>query len=372
MIIGGGVIGLIIARELAHRDAGKIAVFERGRLGGEASYAAAGMLVPNAENETVDDFYRLCDASRQMFPNLATELLDETGIDIELDRSGTLYAAFSEEDSAHLDSRFARQTEVGIPVERLSSAETMAAEPGLSSSVRESLFFPNDWQVENRKLLLALEASVRASGVEIVETSKVDSILTSGDRVCGVKLTDGLPAYAQTIVLATGAWTSLIKIGAETMPVRVKPVRGQMISFAPPQRMFRKVIYSPRGYLVPRADGRVLIGATVENVGFDDATTAAALTELKQAAFEIAPGLDGYKVVEHWAGLRPFAEGGKPLIGRVPEYDGLFVATAHYRNGILLAPVTAGIIADAITDAARTDGPHTIGPASTLGLKAKA
>lgn len=347
LIIGGGVIGLSIARELGRRKIGRVAIMERGRVGREASYAAAGMLAPNAENEVVDDFYRMCDASRQMFPDLAAQLLEETAIDIELDRSGTLYAAFTQEDSEHLGVRFARQVEAGIPVQWLSPSETREAEPHISELVRESLFFPNDWQVENRKLVQALHASVRNLGIEVIEGAAVESLLVEKGRVNGV-CTPESRFPAGTIVLATGAWTSLIKIADEPVPIEVKPIRGQMIGFHPNEKMFSRVIYSPRGYLVPRADGRILIGATVEDVGFDGGTTLEALNGLQAAGEEIAPGLSQLKIAESWAGLRPFAADGMPIIGSVDNYDGLLVATAHYRNGILLAPITAKLIADRI------------------------
>jgi glycine oxidase len=307
------------------------------------------MLAPNAENEVVDDFYRFCDESRSMFPHLAEELLAETGIDIELDRSGTLYAAFTEEDSDHLSGRYERQTEAGIPVERLSSAETRKTEPCLAENVRESLYFPNDWRVENRKLLAALKAYAGPNGIELIKSASVDSLVIEDSKVSGVAIADRR-LFAGTTVLATGAWTSLIKIGGEAAPFNVRPVRGQMISFAPPERLFTRVIYSHRGYLVPRADGRILAGATVEHVGFDKSITAEAVDQLTRTAVEIAPCLNGVAPAETWAGLRPLAADGLPIIGPMPQYDDLFVATGHFRNGILLAPVTAKLLAEKIVN----------------------
>ncbi|NOT47527.1 MAG: glycine oxidase ThiO [Acidobacteria bacterium] len=361
LIIGGGVIGLSIARELASHRVGRIAVVERGGVGREASFAAAGMLAPSAENETADDFYRLCDASRKMYPLLARELAAETGIDVELDRSGTLYGAFTGDDARHLNSRFERQTAVGIAVERLSASDTIKAEPHISPTVRESLFFANDWQVENRRLLTALEASVRGSNIGILENMPVDSLILDKGRVCGVE-SNASTISAGTTVLATGAWTSLIKIAGDAVPLEVKPIRGQMIGFSPPDRMFRRVIYSPRGYVVPRADGRVLVGATVEDAGFDKSVTGEAVGQLKECAFEIAPLLVRHEILEKWAGLRPFAADGLPVIGPVPGFDGLTVATAHYRNGILLAPITAKIVAENIVDGSGTEYFDIYGP----------
>lgn len=350
LIVGGGVIGLTLARELRRLGVRRIAVVERGRVGQEASFAAAGMLAPNAENEIVDDFYRFCDGSRSMFPEIAGELLAETAIDIELDRSGTVYAAFTEVDSEHLGMRYARQVEAGIPVEQWSAEEARKAEPCLAENVRESLYFPNDWQVENRKLLAALKAYATANGIDLIEETPIHSPVVEGSKVSGV-VTGARTLSAQATVLATGAWTSLIKIAGAAVPFGVKPVRGQMISYAPPDRMFSRVVYSHRGYLVPRADGRILAGATVEDVGFDDRVTPEAVDLLRRTAVEMAPCLDEVPIDDAWAGLRPLASDGLPVIGPMPGYDNLFVTTAHFRNGILLAPISAKILAERIVNA---------------------
>lgn len=370
LIIGGGVIGLSIARELAGRGIDRVAVVERGRVGREASYAAAGMLAPNAENEKVDDLYRLCDASRKMFPGLSAQLIETTGINIELDRSGTLYSAFTEKDLEHIDRRFSSQTEAGIPVQRLTAAEMLSQESNISDSVLGGLFFPNDWQVENRKLVAALRADVVRLGVEVIEDLEVGCLNVRNGRVLGIA-NGGSSIASDVTVLATGAWTSLIKTDGAALPA-VRPIRGQMISFAATERMFTKVIYSPRGYLVPRADGRILIGATVEDVGFERKVTDKAIEELRQAGFEIAPGLRNLKVAESWAGFRPYSDDGLPIIGEVPGYEGLLAATGHYRNGILLAPITAKLIADRIVYSTHSEFLRIFGAdrAATLGLNA--
>lgn len=346
LLIGGGVIGLCIARELALSGVQRVAVVERGQIGREASFAAAGMLAPNAENEKIDDLYRLCDASRQLFPDVAAQLHETTGIDIELDQNGTLYAAFTESDLDHIDLRFERQIKAGIPVQKLSAAEMRSAEPHISTAVLGGLFFANDWQVENRKYLAALKADVLRLGIELIENFEVSALNVTNGKVHGVSSVSE-KIGADITVLATGAWTSLIKTEGSELPA-VRPIRGQMISFAGAERSFTKVIYSPRGYLVPRADGRILIGATVEDVGFECRVTDEAVMELRNAGTEIAPGLGDLEIAESWAGLRPFAEGGRPLLGDVPGYDGLLAATAHYRNGILLAPITGQLIAERI------------------------
>jgi glycine oxidase len=343
LIIGGGVIGLAIARELHKKGVAPITILERGAVGKEASYAAAGMLAPNAETEKLDDFFRLCDESNKLYPDFAAALLDETGVDIELDRQGTLYVALTEDDSAELGRRFAWQRGAGLAVEHLTARETRIAEPFLSPDVRESLFFPNDWQVENRKLLLALQKYAGSNGIEIRENTEVKKLLIENGRATGAA-TAAENFFAGQVILTTGAWTSLIKAENLVLP-EVKPIRGQMIAFQTAKRLFQKVIYSPRGYLVPRFDGRVLAGATVEDVGFDKRVTEAGIEFLRENTLELAPSLVNLEIAEKWAGLRPLGTDGLPVLGSFPHVENFCVATAHYRNGILLAPLTARILA---------------------------
>ena len=316
----------------------------------EASNAAAGMLAPQAETDKIDCFFNFCRESRDLYPNFAAELFEETGVDIELDRSGTLYAAFTEHDSAEIRKRFEWQKKAGLNVEFLSAAETRKAEPFISPDMREALYFPNDWQVENRKLLTALRKSAELNQIKIVENCGVKSLLTEKGKITGAK-TETESFFAEKVILTTGAWTSLIKVGENAaFFIDVKPIRGQMLSFQTAKRLFKKIIYSPRGYLVPRVDGRILVGATVEDVGFDKNVTGDGINFLRENALEIAPGLINLKISENWAGLRPFASDGLPILGNFPEIENLFVATAHYRNGILLAPLTATILAKKITE----------------------
>ena len=349
LIIGGGVIGLSIARELRKNGDGRVTIVDRGPLGSEASWAAAGMLAPNIETEATAEFHRFGVDALNEYPVFASELADETEIDIELDRSGTLLLAFSEEEETALSEAYKRHRQRGVDVERLSALEIRDLEPEISPAARVALLFPNDWQVENRKLIAALIRFAQLNDIEIVEDTEVRNLLTAGGRVTGASTSAGEFRSGFTVV-ATGAWTSFIKIAEMPMPIAIKPIRGQMIAFETPERNIRRVVYSPRGYVVPRADGRVLVGATVEDVGFNKATTTEGIDKLVDAAYEIAPGLREFAVNEAWAGLRPFAADGLPVIGVLPGFDNAIVATAHYRNGILLAPLTARIVAERIVD----------------------
>jgi glycine oxidase len=349
LIIGGGVIGLSIARELQKKGAERITVVDRGNLGAEASWAAAGMLAPNVETDSDADFHRFGIESLELYPKFAAELLDETGIDIELDRTGTLCVAFSEDESDELHETFARQTARNVSVELLAGEEVRRLEPSISEEVRAALFYPNDWQVENRKLVAALREFARRNDIKIVENVEVSELITENQNVVGARTSAG-NFRSDTTVIATGAWTSFIKIGNAKMPVSIRPIRGQMVSFSNRERLLRHVVYGHRGYLVPRTDGRILVGATVEDVGFDKTTNAEGVDSLRLAAIEILPQLANSETGETWAGLRPFADDGLPVLGEIADWRNVMIATAHYRNGILLAPKTAQIVAERIID----------------------
>ena len=344
LVIGGGVVGLSIARELRRRGAGRVTVIDRGRCGEEASWAAAGMLAPNAETHEDGPFFQFCTASNALYPDFAAQLLEETDVDIELDRTGTLFLSFVEGDDRVISEKYEWQRDAGIVVERLTSDDVRRLEPEVSGSVRGGLLYHGDWQVENRKLVQALRRSCELRGVSIREGFEATEFLSEGHRIIGIRTLVG-EISADTVVVANGSWACGLLGGSA-----IKPIRGQMISLGRGSgRVVEHVIYSSRGYVVPRADGRVLVGATVEDVGYRKEVMPEAIEELRDAALEIAPALGNFDIKEAWSGLRPFAADGLPVIGWVPGCEGLFMATGHFRNGILLAPITGAIAADAIT-----------------------
>lgn len=349
LIVGGGVIGLSIARELHRRGIRKITIVEKGRCGLEASWAAAGMLAPNSETEVVDDFYRLCNESNSMYPGFANCLMGETGIDIELDQNGTLFLGFTEEDEIKLAARIQDQRKAGIDAIELERQEVFEFEPFLSPNVRGGIFYPSDGHVENRKLLAALCVFAESNGIDIVENIAVDSIIIEKGRVVAVSSSEE-PFAADVVVLATGAWTSFIKLGPDLCRLPLKPIRGQMQCYPSGEINVHHVVYSPRGYVVPRRDGRILTGATIGDVGFNKLVDPLESVMLKRAATEIIPALSPLTPSGEWAGLRPFAPDGLPVIGKIEGLDGLFVASGHYRNGILLAPITAKLMVKMILD----------------------
>jgi glycine oxidase len=349
-IIGGGVIGLAIARALALRGVRDVLLIERGSLGAEASSAAAGMLAPQAEANRAHEFFYLTCESRDMYPAFAASLLEETGVDIELETAGTLYLAFTQHDAEELEKRFEWQHQAGLPVESLSSAAASKLEPAICEDVRACLRFPLDTQVENRRLISALVSANERLGVRMETGTAVVSLKIERGRVVGIETSRGFVA-ANATVIAGGAWSSLLGAADIALPnLRIKPVRGQMLAFEAKPPIVRHVVYSPRGYIVPRRDGRLLAGSTTEHAGFEKHVTAAGVQSILAAALEISPRIASLPMTDSWAGLRPRAADTLPVLGPCAEIEGVFYATGHYRNGILLAPITGELIAGAIVD----------------------
>jgi glycine oxidase len=346
VIIGAGVIGLTIARALAQRGVRDLMLIERGRPGAEASWAAGGILAPQVEVDRRDEFFQLACASRDLYPDFAAALKEETGVDVELDVTGTLCLGFTPRDEAELRHRYQWQRGEGLAVEWLTGDDARRAEPGISENVSCALRFPNDFQVENRRLINALVRANEELGAQLVTGSTVNALRIEDQKVRGVETSAGFVA-ASIVIVAAGAWASLIKSPeARLPPVGIEPVRGQMICFATQPKLASHVLYSSRGYLVPRRDGRLLAGSTAEHVGFEKRTTFAGIGAIKSMALEIAPGTAALSMIDSWAGFRPRATDGLPVLGACSGIEGLFYATGHYRNGILLAPITGKVIVD--------------------------
>jgi len=349
IIVGAGVIGLSIARALAERGMRDVALIERAKPGAEASWAAGGILAPQIEADSADDFFRLACASRDMYPSFAADLKEETGIDVQFDQAGTLYLGFTEDDECELRRRYDWQTNEAFSVEWLSGDAARKLEPNISQNTRCALRFPNDWQVENRWLVKALVSANEKLGVRLISACELTSLRIEGAKVSGVETSSGFISTTM-VVLACGAWTSLIQSSGPALPaINVEPVRGQMLCFATRPAVARHVLYSSRGYLIPRRDGRVLAGSTTETTGFDKHVTAEGIDAIKSMAAEIAPVFQRLRLIDSWAGLRPRAQDSLPVIGCYEEIKGLLYAAGHYRNGILLAPLTGELIADIVT-----------------------
>jgi glycine oxidase len=323
-----------------------VLLIERGDVGKEASFAAAGIIAPQVEADGPDDFFQLASASRDLYPTFVAALLEETGVDVEFEPRGTLYLAFTEADEEDLHKRFNWQKHAGLSVEQVTRNEAVALEPTISRDVRAAMRFPLDTQVENRKLVEALASSCKRFGVEFLTGTTVESLRCVSGKIEGVESSSGFVASA-TVIVAGGAWTSLIA-GLPAIPI--VPVRGQMLCFRSEPKALNHIIYSPRGYVVPRRDGRLLAGSTLEEAGYNKVVTHAGLKAIRSLVGEISPQAHHFPLIDSWAGLRPRAADNLPVIGPCGEIEGLTYATGHYRNGILLAPITGQLVATTIVE----------------------
>jgi glycine oxidase len=345
-IIGAGVIGLAIGWRLAQRGA-SVQIFDRGAAGAGASHAAAGMLAACAEAEPGEEaLVVLGRESQARWPAFAAELLELSGVDVELRPEGTLLIALTADDQARLTHQLVFQQRLGLPLQWISAAETRRREPHLAGKLAGAVFSPEDTQVDNRKLVTALRLAAEAAGASITEHRAVSAISSRGGRVDGVVLGDGTKVRADVVVLAAGAWARSIEgIGRELRPP-VRPIKGQMLALRmnPTAPLLSHVVWAPSAYLVPRRDGRLLVGATVEEKGYDAALTAGGVLTLLEAAWRTVPAIEELPIDEMWVGHRPGSRDDAPILGAGP-LDGLIYATGHHRNGILLAPITADTIA---------------------------
>lgn len=345
VIVGGGVIGCAIAYHLAKNGA-RVVVVERDTVGAHASSAAAGMLGAQVETTHPGPFVSLCLESRARFPRLAEALYALTGIDIELNRAGLLRLAQNDEEQQALLARAEWQRALGEPAEWLDGFALREREPAVSDAVVGALAIPGDHQVNAAKLTRAFaEAAVRL-GARIIEHCAVERFLRDGTRVVGVE-TEGETYRAEWTVLAAGAWSGVLgrRLG---LRLPVGPVKGESLSVVLQAVPFRKTLFAHGCYLVPKQGGRVVIGATEARAGFDRRVTLAAVTQLAAAAKTLVPALAEATFERAWASVRPHSADGLPFLGTVAGHPGLVVATGHFRNGILLAPITGELIAQLI------------------------
>ena len=373
-ILGGGIVGLSVAWR-ARALGLSVAVFERGTFGSGATHVAAGMLAPVAEAEFGEDGRRLLDMamrSASMWPDFAAELEAASGVEVGLRRGGTLMVARDEDEARELERQLAFREELGLRAVRMRPSEARALEQGLAPTVRLALHAPDDHSVDPRLVVAALRAACERAGVRLCEHAPVRGLELnrSETRVLGVKLgerdeawsastvvggevdVDGLggrgsyeSVYAGDVVVALGAWSGLLQGLPEGAGAEVRPVKGQIMRLRDPAGpgLLEGVVRFQGGYLVPRGDGRYVLGATMEERGFEPEATAGGIYELLRDAHDLVPGVSELRIEEIGVGFRPGTPNNLPLVG-AGALEGLTWATGHHRNGILLAPFTAELV----------------------------
>ena len=342
IIVGGGVIGLLTAHELA--SAGQnVTLFERGETGRESSWAGGGIVSPLFPWRYLDSVTALASWSQAVYPALCADLAAHTGVDPEYTGNGLILIAPDEADEAQRWATQHRHTLSLIDRDTFHRLEPQAADPADAA-----LWMPNVGQVRNPRLVRALRQRIWQLGVEVRTGDAVTGLLINGDRCQGVRSTSGA-LEGDAVVVCAGAWSAQV-LADYAAPPAIHPIRGQMLLFkASPGTITRMVLESNR-YVIPRRDGRTLFGSTIEDVGFDKQTTEAAREELYAIATQRFPILRQFPVEAHWAGLRPSSPAGVPFIGRHPQVANLFINAGHFRNGIVLGPASAHLVADLVLD----------------------
>jgi glycine oxidase len=342
IVVGGGIMGMSVATELAAKGA-KVTVLEKSVPGAEASSAAAGMLAPQLEAHGPGPMLQLCLKSRELYPAWVRRLEELSGVETGYLPCGLLEVALDGEQLNTLEQVHSWQRAAGLRAELLSREEALRMEPGLGA-LSGALLLPDDHQIDPPKLMRALPIAAARAGA-LFRTGQVNGLVEEHGRIVGVDV-DSERLKADAVVLAAGSWSSLVA-GARVDRRAVRPVRGQMVELHTRLPVSRRVLFGAGVYLVPRADGRLIAGSTMEHVGFDKRVTAQGLARILDGAIRLCPSLAQAEVHSSWAGLRPWTEDDLPILGQGP-LPGLLLATGHFRNGILLAPVTALVISQAL------------------------
>ncbi len=346
VIVGAGAIGLSIGWLLV--EAGRrVVILERGTAGRGTSWLAAGMLAADAEAGFEEmDVYRFSRESLRRWPLFASKLTEASGVDLDLRTEETLTVADDPDSAEALRRVYQFQVEQGLDVRWLDGQEALEIEPFLAPRLAGAVLSRHDRQLDNRALVKALIEAFGRAGGELRENTEVDEVVPG--REASVVLSDGSHLEASTVVVAAGAWSQRVR-GIPRESVGVRPVKGQMLQLQMVQPFgLSHVVRGPHAYLAPKSDGRLLVGATSEEMGFDTSVTAGGLYEILEGAWEIVPGIYDLPIVDQWAGLRPASPDHRPLLGAAAE--NVVVATGHYRHGILLTAITAEEIARLILD----------------------
>jgi len=347
VIVGGGVIGLSCAWRAAQRGA-RVVLVDRAAPPAGATRVAAGMLAPVGELAFGEpDLLEMTLAAAELYPDFVAELEAASGVSTGYRRDGALHVALDRDEAAELRRVHGLQRSLGLGAEWLPPRRCRELEPGLTPSFNGGVHAPGEASVDPRALADALLACLEAEGVLLLPETEVEAALLDGDRVVGVRTEHGRELFSAAVVLATGAWSAQASWLPDAARPPVRPVKGQIVELRARDGAApcRRIVASERVYLVPRPDGRLIVGATVEEQGFDTAVTAGGVLELLREAYRLLPEVAEMELVEATAGLRPATPDNLPRVG-ASGVEGLLWATGHYRNGILLAPLTANAVAD--------------------------
>ncbi len=348
-IVGGGVIGLATGWRLARKGAA-VSLYEKDRVGQGASWIAAGMLAPLSEVGFEElEFLALGRESLRLFPGFLKELAEDAGDEIALDTRGTLIIGLDRDDAERLRRLHVFREDLGLPVKWLTGTEAREIEPFISPRASSAIWIPDDHQVDNRRLVELLKAAFQKRGGTLNEGCPVSRVHVDNEQVQGLRTEDG-DVEAHRVVIAAGCWSKGIEgIPRELLPP-VRPVKGQIITLEEIEEYtFSHVVRAPDAYLLPKGDGRVILGASEEEMGFDTTITAGPIFRLLERGWEAMPGIYDLPIREILAGLRPGSRDHNPIVGKSP-IQGLYYATGHYRHGILLAPATADEISGLILE----------------------
>lgn len=344
IVIGAGIIGLLTACRLKQQGV-DVVVVEKSQRGRESSWAGAGILCPIHPWLYPHDFSLLVNASLTRYPEFEQELLAVSGVDIQRIKSGLMIPCFADDIIQHQAQAQAWSAQFGWRMDVLNADQALAAEPTLSPHVAQALVWPEVSQVRNPELLKAVDVWLGKLGVEVVENAEVVSLIeTQGGDVAGVSLKDGSKMSGDAVLLAAGSWSEQLATQSG-FALPVKPVKGQIVLLKTEPGVMKHIIKHDSAYFVPRRDGRILVGASLENVAFTAGNTVSAVHGLLSATLKLVPGLKDAVIEHQWMGFRPGSPDGLPFMGPVAGKKGLWVATGHYRNGVALAPITAEVMA---------------------------
>jgi glycine oxidase len=344
-IAGAGLIGTSVAFELAQAGL-KVALFDRNEPGREASWASAGILSPAPESPAMISMVPLAKASMNLYPSLVANVEEISGEQVGFRPKGTIDVFFSREAVSDLSTLIALHHGMGLKAEPLRPEDARDLEPSLSPELEAAALRPDEASIDNRAFTKAMLSAAEKSGVKVFAGANVAGIVKEGDRCTGLKL-EKETINAKWIVVAAGCFSAEIEGVKEFAPVR--PAKGQMVSLRADELKIERVIWGEKVYIVPRSDGRILAGATVEYVGFDKQVTAGGVEKILSAAIEVIPEFANARVEETWAGLRPDSPDHLPILGPT-DVDGLVIATGHFRSGVLLTPITARLVRQWITE----------------------